>query len=390
MAQQHQDCLALEQQLLSCQNNAQAVLDLLSAIRSAIDNANSALMDVRKVFRYANNDDSKASADVSTSNGAVGRLDSAAELESIRKVCWSWLLSVIQRPPQGDDGDAVLDQATAIISDLSGRTASGAVVKSWQFDSFSLQVGEASLAEAYLGCQTWGSGVLLAHLFSSGAVDTGSMGRCVLELGSGTGMGGLALCKRLLQHGQDAQVYLTDYHRGVLSTLDRNLARNDIPLSAALYFDPDSRSFVPAHFNSTTSDSKVPSVFTAELDWNWFLDKSTPPFSTDTSPPAAAATPLTVPNQFTTILAADVIYDTGNAHQIPAVIANYLCRPAQSGSEQHQPTSWIVLPLRERYDSDIALFEEQMEKHFECAARTDYIAGESARYRLYKYHWRRS
>lgn len=124
-----------------------------------------------------------------------------------------YLSSIIKSPlawlDDDDQRDEVWTQASKRMSERCGRTAMGEVVRAWPFgdegtlsyEPFELVIKEPALTGDSLGFKTWGSSYVLSqHLPRLGATSLfrlfdESLGQPrpdVLELGSGTGLLGLA------------------------------------------------------------------------------------------------------------------------------------------------------------------------------------------------------
>lgn len=122
-------------------------------------------------------------------------------LSSIIKSSLSWIDS-------DDAQEEIWNEASKRLSERCGRTAMGEITRKWPFEDlsygeFSLTIREPPLTGDSLGLKTWGSSYVLAQLlprFASGPLahllldDAGLNSRPieVLELGSGTGLLGLA------------------------------------------------------------------------------------------------------------------------------------------------------------------------------------------------------
>ncbi|KAI0126463.1 putative methyltransferase-domain-containing protein [Xylariales sp. AK1849] len=132
-------------------------------------------------------------------NSARFRKEAAVYLASIIKSNLSWI-------KDDDEKEAIWDEASKRLSERCGRTGMGEITRRWPFASqasptFELIVREPPITGDALGLKTWGSSYLLAqildrialqslsHLFSSPAAGSSLN---VLELGSGTGLLGLA------------------------------------------------------------------------------------------------------------------------------------------------------------------------------------------------------
>lgn len=124
-----------------------------------------------------------------------------------------YLSSIIKSPlawiEDDDDRERVWELASRRMAERCGRTAMGELVRRWSFDGggepFELTVREPALTGDSLGLKTWGSSYVLAsHLprlatsMSSSSLfklfdeSLGQPRPSVLELGSGTGLLGLA------------------------------------------------------------------------------------------------------------------------------------------------------------------------------------------------------
>ncbi|KAJ0122174.1 hypothetical protein J7T55_002686 [Diaporthe amygdali] len=119
-------------------------------------------------------------------------------------------LSTIIKSPLGwlddDDRETIWDEASKRFSERCGRSAMSEITRRWPFegdadDSFDLILREPALTGDNLGLKTWGSSYVLAqmlytigetslaHLFGKGVSQPRP---AVLEMGSGTGLLGLA------------------------------------------------------------------------------------------------------------------------------------------------------------------------------------------------------
>ncbi|KAK4105731.1 hypothetical protein N658DRAFT_417009 [Parathielavia hyrcaniae] len=130
---------------------------------------------------------------------AHDRRETVSFLSAIIKSTLAWLDS-------DDEREVIWEEASKCLAERCGRTAMGEMTRRWPFENdgygaFSLAIREPPLTGDSLGLKTWGSSYALAqllnefasgplaHLFSPGAMSTPDE---VLELGSGTGLLGLA------------------------------------------------------------------------------------------------------------------------------------------------------------------------------------------------------
>ncbi|KAK3341370.1 putative methyltransferase-domain-containing protein [Lasiosphaeria hispida] len=180
--------------------------------------------------------------------------------------------------------EQVWEEASKRLSERCGRTAMGEIVRKWPFESqeyeaFSLAIREPSITGDSVGLKTWGSSYALAqllHHFSSGplahlfhaqtAVGTWPEPTEVLELGSGTGLLGLAAACIW-----GASVILTD-----IPDIMPNLVHN-------------------AELNRSTVEGRGGNIEAAALTWGGREGDSDPRF--------------TVGNQYQLIIVADPLYD---------------------------------------------------------------------------------
>nr|KAJ3418529.1 hypothetical protein HK105_008198 [Polyrhizophydium stewartii] len=124
--------------------------------------------------KYLYEDDFGGPAQPDPFNETIGETG----LQLLQRHCTPWLVSVLNRPPavpatthgsDAGDGDEapteedLVDDISAVMSQLCGRAATGACSTVWNLQhtgSYSLQ--ETTYTEAEIGFQTWGGGVMLA------------------------------------------------------------------------------------------------------------------------------------------------------------------------------------------------------------------------------------
>ncbi|KAI1501169.1 putative methyltransferase-domain-containing protein [Biscogniauxia marginata] len=160
-------------------------------------------------------------------NAAQFRREVATYLSSIISSSLRWI--------QDDDRkEALWDEASRRLSERCGRAGMGEITRKWPFENqasspFELIIREPPITGDSLGLKTWGSSYLLAlllgqvaagslaHLFDSGHLATPLD---VLELGSGTGLLGLAASAIW-----KANVVLSDLPT-IMSNLEHNIETN--------------------------------------------------------------------------------------------------------------------------------------------------------------------
>ncbi|KAK2592374.1 Protein-lysine N-methyltransferase rrg1 [Conoideocrella luteorostrata] len=169
--------------------------------------------------------------------------DMLAEQESLasaRKADMTpYLVTIIQSPlswiEDDDEKERIWDLASKRISERGGRSGMGEIIRKWPFEAedgtpsyepFELVIREPALTGDSLGFKTWGSSYVLANhlpqlaatslaeLFDRPEVPT------VLELGSGTGLLGLAAAALWKLH-----VVLSDLP-SIVENLESNAERN--------------------------------------------------------------------------------------------------------------------------------------------------------------------
>ncbi|KAF1971656.1 VPS28-domain-containing protein, partial [Bimuria novae-zelandiae CBS 107.79] len=221
--------------------------------------------------------------------------------------------------------EEIWNQASLRLSERSGRTAMGALDRKFtiptQDDSFELSIHEPALTGDDLGLKTWAASYLLAkRLHTFDFLQPAHIRRHrVLELGSGTGLVGMAMA------GLGADVVLTD-----LPSIYANLARN-------------------AEANASTLEGTGGTIRTGVLDW-------TNPHSCTLYPKgtvSANSDGEALTEKFPLILAADSLYSSDHPQMLVDTIATWL-------SEETDAKVIIELPYRDAYLPEIADFRRRM------------------------------
>ncbi|KAF2707286.1 VPS28-domain-containing protein [Pleomassaria siparia CBS 279.74] len=223
--------------------------------------------------------------------------------------------------------EKIWDQASARLSERSGRTAMGAMSRRFRIPSstgsFELSIHEPTMLGDDLGLKTWAASYLLAkRLHTFKLVTAGSSERPrVLELGSGTGLVGLAMA------GLGAEVVLTD-----LASIYPNLTRN-------------------VQDNSGVVQQTNGSALSGVLDWNT-------PTSLQVFPEGASNAEdggVFISERFPLILAADSLYSPDHPRMLVESISAWL--------SLDKPSRVIVeFPYRVAYLPQIEDFRERMGK----------------------------
>ncbi|KAH7391099.1 VPS28 protein-domain-containing protein [Phaeosphaeria sp. MPI-PUGE-AT-0046c] len=240
-----------------------------------------------------------------------------------------YLTSIVSSSLRWIDDDEVKEeiwnQASLRLSERSGRTAMGAMSRKFKIpsstSSFEIDIHEPALTGDDLGLKTWAASYLLAKRLHTCTLPSPSDGQRlqVLELGSGTGLVGLAMA------GLGADVILTD-----LPSIHANLARN-------------------AESNSATIISNGGSSRTGVLDW-------TNPSICELTPGLAdPSLNLPIDRKFPLILAADSLYSPDHPQMLVDTIELWL-------SDDSNARVIVEFPYRDAYLPEIKTFKDCMMK----------------------------
>ncbi|CEI64605.1 hypothetical protein FVEN_g12011 [Fusarium venenatum] len=267
-----------------------------------------------------------------------------------------YLSSIIKSPlswiEDDDEKEILWTQASKRMSERCGRTAMGEVVRSWPFedgaDEFELIIKEPALTGDSLGFKTWGSSYVLSQhlprmaetsLFRLFDETLGQPRPDVLELGSGTGLLGLAAAAFW-----KVPVALSDLPN-IVPNLRENVAKN-----------------------AELIKSRGGSLTVGDLTWGGSEDE-------------IDQTLFGQPNQFKIVLAADPMYDDDHPALLASAISEHLALGSDSRAVVMVPrrdvtTGRLLESFRQAMlDLDTPLFCEEED---ELAGQDDWIEDDEA------------
>ncbi|CAI6339350.1 unnamed protein product [Periconia digitata] len=239
--------------------------------------------------------------------------------EGVARYLTSIVSNSLQWITDDDAREEIWNQASLRLSERSGRTAMGSMSRKFRIptadSSFELSIHEPALTGDDLGLKTWAASYLLAkRLRTFNLVQPGNDKPNVLELGSGTGLVGLAMA------ALGANVVLTD-----LPSIAPNLARN-------------------AQDNSEIVNHNGGSTRTGVLDWN---NPASCQLVCDNDVDEALT------RKFPFILAADSLYSSEHPRMLVGAVQQWL-------SEDIEAKVIVEFPYREAYLPEIKDFRERM------------------------------
>jgi predicted nicotinamide N-methyase len=221
--------------------------------------------------------------------------------------------------------EEIWNQASARLSERSGRTAMGALSRQFRIPSatglIDLSIHEPALTGDDLGLKTWAASYLLSkrlHTFNIVKSDVVAASH-VLELGSGTGLVGLAMASL------GADVVLTD-----LPSIYPNLARN-------------------VRDNSDVIQENGGIAKSGILDWT---NPTSCRISLDNSPNIDEGS-IALENKFPVILAADSLYSPDHPKWLVDTIDIWL-------SKEDSAKVIVEFPLRDAYIPEVEDFRRRM------------------------------
>ncbi|KAJ1942357.1 hypothetical protein FBU59_003223 [Linderina macrospora] len=292
---------------------------------------------------------SKPESDQQYGDGYLWDIEDPVE----RRFCVQWLTHSIEwatkRSILAGDSDEwtwVMDTAATQLSELCGKGASGKVKRSVQVwgpkaeELAGVVVNEPSFVEADVGCQTWGSATLMARRISRHDIPVRQFSAC-LELGSGTGLAGMAIARELQRTG--GTVTMTDYLASLLDVLTASSRDNGVDDGTAKvrlldWFEVAGRSVgagvaVPKANYSDVTAQREATAGARQLDV------------------------ASLQHGFDLVVAADVLYELEHAKVIP-ILADYFL--ATSGTAA--PRFVVTTPLRATHTKEVSTFEAEMAK----------------------------
>uniref|UniRef100_A0ACB8FKC8 Uncharacterized protein n=1 Tax=Sphaerodactylus townsendi TaxID=933632 RepID=A0ACB8FKC8_9SAUR len=200
-----------------------------------------------------------------------------------------------------------LDELYETLGDVLNSEASAHCYKSFILpsgDAVTVRENVAIISQGTTGLVTWDAGLYLAEwALEHPFVFTN---RRILELGSGTGLTGIAICRTC-----HPKAYIfSDYHQRVLEELSENIRLNGFFLQCECY--SLGRAKCRCH-EAELAELHGPCVTVAELDWNLGTKEQLAEFRAEV------------------VVAADVIYDPNVTKSLVAILQRLLtCTDAEN------------------------------------------------------------
>lgn len=177
------------------------------------------------------------------------------------------ILSKYEPSPDSDLKDRLLKHTGLRISERCGRTAQPSMTRNFQLDGLQqmIQLYEPALTSDNLGLKTWGSSLVLSRKITS--IPTGYR---VLELGSGTGLVGIAYA--LSHRHEENTIFLTDLPE-IVPNLRYNVELNTLKNVVADVLDWTN----PASFTAKHGEQKFDTIVIADPIYSpqhpvWLVD----------------------------------------------------------------------------------------------------------------------
>lgn len=292
--------------------SAEALLETLALLTSAPPS-----------WEYQSDDTTTARSDLDNHERAITGV-AKVDPEGVTRYLTSIVSNSLRWIHDEEVKEEIWSQASHRLSERSGRTAMGDLNRCFSIPtkngSFELSIHEPALTGDDLGLKTWAASYLLAkRLHTLDLVRPQQHERLrVLELGSGTGLVGLAMA------GLGADVVLTD-----LQSIYANLARN-------------------AEANASILEEKGGTARTGILDWT--NPHACTLFSKGND---SGSHGKALDEKFPLILAADSLYSPDHPQMLVDTIMVWL-------SEDLEAKVIVEFPYRDAYLPEIAKFRQRM------------------------------
>ncbi|KAG0001801.1 hypothetical protein BGZ65_003178 [Modicella reniformis] len=285
-------------------------------------------------------------------------------------------------------------RVAACLTHFCGRAASGAMTRTWTYKTNppqSLQIHDPSFIGGDVGFKTFGSAYLLSKHIAHGDIPQLEPWMCapssppsllplprILELGSGTGLVGLAATLFSNPHGP--KVILSDYHPNVLTTLHHNSTLNHLETRCNIQL-LDWRDILQKR---SASQLKQPDVQSSIEHDNVAVASSADHVDSNQDIPETDRMDL--------ILGAEVVYDHGHAELVAHVVDEYLKKDMISDDKislsRRRPAFHIMFPIRKTHADVIADFDYWMDKMGFVDCRQAKEWGREDGETIFIYHWR--
>ncbi|KAJ2257782.1 hypothetical protein GGI13_000796 [Coemansia sp. RSA 455] len=315
-------------------------------------------------------------SDVEVYGGYVWDLDDKSE----RQWCLQWLGRTFEWATKKwmanelDEWERVAEMASKLTSELCGKGSSGAVqrrVPLWRHDGDPLLEGgiavhEPSFVHADVGCKTWGAAILLARRIARQSIDISMFRRCV-ELGSGTGLLGLAAgCA--LRGVEGAIVAMTDYLPALIQAARKGAQSNgllDNGVVVPMRMDWFETAQQIAAFSENQGQQTRGAISLPTANYLDAVDRDATAAGNEwegrVEPTLGAEESK---GAFDLVIAADVLYEIEHCYVI-ALLANHLLattKPSVGGDGESYITPRFILttPLRSTHWREVAAFEAEM------------------------------
>uniref|UniRef100_A0A8C8VM78 FAM86 N-terminal domain-containing protein n=1 Tax=Pelusios castaneus TaxID=367368 RepID=A0A8C8VM78_9SAUR len=211
-----------------------------------------------------------------------------------------------------------LDELYEVLAEILNKEESISCYKSYLLptgDSVTLSEAVAIISQGTTGLVTWDAALYLAEW----AIENSAIfrNRTVLELGSGIGLTGLALCKTC-----NPKAYIfSDFHHCVLEQLRENIHLNGFVLES----ETVNHTKMPSKDRrAEVMELQGPKITVAELDWNSVTEEQLSEIQADV------------------IIAADVVYDP----EISLSLVSVLQQLSTSKTDGKPPEIYIGFTVR--------------------------------------------